>query len=126
MEEEKAAGGVGGDGGISQVQARVAYAMVRQRRPVEEILAQEGISDEEFIRWVRRGSFSEYAASLAKGFAEADAPYIWSSLTDMAKKGSVPAIKLYFDIWNRKSTGRGTVDGETEALRLDLFGEDEE
>lgn len=120
MEEEKA------EGGISPVQARVAYAMVRQRRPVEEILAEEGVSDEEFIRWVRLGGFSEYAASLAKGFAEADAPYIWSSLTDMAKKGSVPAIKLYFDIWNRKGTPRASVDGETEALRLDLFGEDEE
>ena len=114
---------------ISQLQADVAYAMVRGGKQINEILSEFGVSDEEFTSWVRDGSFSEYASTLASGFAKADAPYIWNSLICSAKEGNMQAIKLYFDIWHKKQAARVraneglVIDGEIENLRSDIFGE---
>jgi hypothetical protein len=72
---------------------------------------------------VRDGRFSEYAAALARGFAEADAPYIWTSLLNAAKGGSIPAIKLYFEIWNKKhGTDPPEIPDELLAARDEIFG----
>lgn len=109
-------------------QCDAAYAMVRSGRPMEEILAQFGVTDEEFTEWIRDGRFAEYAASLARGFAEADAPYIWASLLNTAKGGNIPAIKLYFEIWNKNRASpvqnADMPDGLT-AMREEIFGEEE-
>ena len=104
-----------------------AYAMVRSGRPMEEILAQYGVTDEEFTEWIRDGKFAEYAASLARGFAEADAPYIWASLLNTAKNGNIPAIKLYFEIWNKNRPPAQTAEipAELTAVRDEIFGEEE-
>lgn len=105
----------------------VALAMIRDGLPLCEILEQAGISGEEFVEWVRAGAFPELAASLARGFAQADAPYVWSTLLREAKDGNVPAIRLYFDIWSKKmpasaSREGGLRDSGVESLRSDLFG----
>lgn len=104
-----------------------AYAMVRSGRPMEEILAQYAVTDEEFTEWIRDGKFAEYAAALARGFAEADAPYVWASLLAETKKGSIPAIKLYFEIWNknRSPAKDPEIPAELTAMRDEIFGEDE-
>lgn len=118
---------IGTEDGIGKRQCDVAYAMVRSGKPVQEILEEFSVTDEEFTQWVRDGRFSEYASSLARGFAEADAPYIWTSLLDMAKGGNVPAIKLYFEIWNKRHTASESSvdppDGLT-AVRDEIFGGD--
>lgn len=103
---------------IDPKQASIAYAMVKSGKTLEEILTEYSVSDEEFTSWVLDGRFSEYASSLAKGFAEADAPYIWASLIESAKKGNISAIKLYFDVWTKKQHP-GT---ELDSLRADIFG----
>ena len=116
--------------GITEKQAAVAYAMVRGGKPVAEILADNGVDEEEFTSWVRMGRFSEYASSLASGFAQADAPYIWNSLLESAKEGNMQAIKLYFDIWHKKQTAKGQnnsyafSDPEIESVRQEIFGGD--
>ncbi len=116
--------------GITRRQADVAHAMVRCGKPADEIIAQYGVTEEEFTEWVRDGRFSEYAAELARGFARADAPYIWSSLLNEAKGGSIQAIRLYFDIWNKmqsakpKEGGAVTVDSEIDSIRGEIFGDD--
>ena len=116
--------------GVSEKQAAVAYAMVRGGKPVSDILAENGVDEEEFTSWVRMGRFSEYASALASGFAQADAPYIWNSLLESAKEGNMQAIKLYFDIWNKKQAAashsqcRVYTDPEIEAVRRDIFGGD--
>ena len=105
-----------------------AYAMVRSGRPMEEILAQYAVTDEEFTEWIRDGKFAEYAASLARGFAEADAPYVWASLLNTAKSGNIPAIKLYFEIWNKNRAPAAQVYDPPDALtamRDEIFGEEE-
>jgi len=116
--------------GITKRQADIAHAMVRYGKRADEIIAQYGVTEEEFTEWVREGSFSEYASELARGFARADAPYIWSSLLDSAKEGNIQAIKLYFDIWNKmqaakpKDSGVVAVDSEIDSIRAEIFGDD--
>jgi len=107
-------------------QAAVAYAMVRSGKGIDDILRENDVSDEEFASWVLDGSFRGYASALARGFAEADEAYIWNSLLEAAKKGSIPAIKLYFDLQNKKSTAQTNVGGEIGVLRHEIFGEEDE
>ncbi len=104
----------------------VAYAMVRSGKTLDEILAEFSVTDEEFIGWIRDGRFAEYAAALARGFAEANAPYVWSSLLSEIREGTIPAIKLYFEIWNKNrgaasdaAVGPGS---SLAAVREEIFG----
>lgn len=109
--------------GIDRRQCDVAYAMVRSGKPLEEILAGYGVTEEEFTQWVMDGRFTEYAASLARGFAEADAPYVWTSLLNTAKSGNIPAIKLYFEIRNKRHGADAVqIPDELSAVRDELFG----
>ena len=67
-------------GGPDPKQRGVAYAMVRGEKTLDEVLEQFGVGEAEFTGWVCGGQFTDYAASLARGFAEADAPYVWKDL----------------------------------------------
>ena len=114
---------------LTPKQREVAYAMVRGDRTLSEVLERLGVSEDEFTGWVCDGMFTEYAASLARGFAEADAPYVWKVLLDLTRNGSVSAIRLYFDILNKKPAVRGgerAVGMELAGLRESIFAEQAE
>jgi len=112
-------------GDISEKQSSLAMAMVRLNDPLEEILSRLGIGEDEFAEWVRDPSFREYTASLARDFAEADEVNVWKSLLDLIKGGSVPAIKLYFDLQSKRtSSQRRVASDEVIELRRDIFGGD--
>ena len=104
----------------------VAYAMVRSGKRLDEILADFSVTDEEFSEWIRDGQFGEYAAAFARGFAQANAPYVWESLLSETREGSIPAIKLYFEIWNKcRETASGSAAGPPwalSAMRSEIFG----
>ena len=113
---------------VTERMAGVAHAMIRGERKICDILDAFSVSEEEFGEWIRGGVFSDYASSLARGYAEAVSPYFVSLLLDMAK-GNVQAIKLYFDILNKKqqpAAAEGKIPAAGEditALREDIFGE---
>ena len=119
-------------GGIGEKQAAAALAMVREHLPPEAALKKAGATAEEFADWIRDGAFPEYVAALARGYAEADAPYVWNTLLGEAKDGNVPAIRLYFDILCKKQPASASREGRREvrdsgdpavdSLRSDLFG----
>jgi len=117
---------------IDERQAAVARAIVRGSGTIEEILTEYSVSDEEITSWVLDGRFTEYAESLARAFAEMNAPRVWASLVDEAVEGKVPAIRLYFDVWekNHRTAGASTpallasVPSDIEELREDIFGGD--
>ena len=111
-------------GGISEKQLTVALAMVRCADPLEEILLRFGVDEDEFTGWVRDPVFREYTASIARDFAEADEVSVWRSLLGLIKDGSVPAIKLYFDLQNKKMSKYKAADTEISDLRRDIFGDD--
>ena len=105
-----------------QKQHDVAYAMVRGKKTLEEVLAQFGVSEAEFTGWVLDGTFTEYAASLARGFAEADAAYVWKILQGLVRDGGVSAIRLYFDLLGKKPAAHGSEYPGTGAGSNDLTG----
>ena len=123
-EAENAASAVG----ISERQAKIAYAMVRGSKPFDEVMADFDVTVDELVGWVRDGRFNEYVMRLAQGFAQADAPYVWSALLKAAEDGSVPATRLYFDLMSRTAEGTKTALSPTEAsaeirsLRASIFG----
>lgn len=97
----------------------VAYAMVRGEGSIAELMERFGVDESEFAEWICGGRFTEYAMSLAKGYAEADAPYVWRTLRDLIHGGSVPAIRLYFDLLAKK---QGGVSGDRQAVSAELSG----
>lgn len=109
-------------------QMRLAYSMVISGRAIDELLGECGISEEEFTAWVLDGSFADCAAGITSKMNGVYAPYFLYCLLDCAKKGSVPAIKLFFELFERKglfgksSGGSVSADPEIETLREDLFG----
>ena len=107
-------------------QRGVAYAMVRGEKTLDEVLEQFGVGEAEFTGWVCGGQFTDYAVSLARGFAEVDAPYVWKDLLGLIRGGSVPAIRLYFDLLSKKTAGRGCerpTAAELAGLRESIFGD---
>lgn len=114
------------EGSLGAKQRDVAYAMVRGGRTLSEIMEAYGVGEEEFLGWVLDGAFTEYVTMLARGFAEADAPYVWNDLLDLTHSGNVPAIRLYFDIMTKKTAARGaerTSGAELSGLRESIFAE---
>ena len=93
------------------------------------MLTQFGVSEAEFTGWVMVGTFTEYAASLARGFAEADVAYVWKILQGLVQNGGVPAIRLYFDLVGRKPPANGegrTGSADLTELRDRIFREPED
>lgn len=108
-------------------QMLLAYAMLQSGRSLEELLEEYGISEEEFTSWILDDSFAECAGNMTSRMSGIYAPYMLHSLVETAMKGSVPAIKLYFElfdvhgIFGRKSRRAVTASAEIETLRADIF-----
>lgn len=111
---------------LDRRQRGVACAMLRGERSLEEILEAHGVTDEEFVGWVCGGQFPEYAASLARGFAEAKAAYVWAELMALTREKNVPAMRLYLDFLYKKPAARGndhpvSAGAELAELRESVF-----
>lgn len=110
---------------ISAKQSEVALALVTGDGETHEILDEYGVSEDEFTSWIRDAGFRDHIDSLARDFAEAGVYEIWKSLMKHAKEGSVPAIKLYFEMKNKRVTeSRSGISPDINDLRRDIFGDD--
>jgi len=122
MENEKESAGSSAE----QKQRDVICAMARGE-PLDEILVSHQVSEKEFVDWVCAGKFPAYAASLARGFAETKAAYVWGKLIEMARNGNSQAMRLYLDVLYRKPGSRtenpadGNPEQELTALRDSIF-----
>ena len=117
------------NGSLPTKQKEMAYAMVRSPKTLDELLGEFGISDAEFTEWVLDGRFTEYTASVARGYAEADLPYVWKVLQGLVQSGGISAIRLYFDLVGKKPPVQGEIrSGNTDltGLRERIFCEPEE
>ena len=86
-------------------------------------------TESEFTGWVMDGRFTEYAASLARGYAEAEAAYVWKILQGLVQNGGVTAIRLYFDLVGKKPPANGEVrtgTADLTELRDRIFREPED
>ncbi len=123
---------------LSQTQKQAAQAMLLNSvflgggdKPVEFVLHEAGTTTAEFSHWMEDGSFSAYLYRLIERYALSMAPVIWESLLQSAKEGDTKAIRLYFDLCERRRGesdgvamfGTGTADAEVERIRKELFDE---
>lgn len=84
-----------------------------------------GIDGKTWEAWLREGGMPGDLVSLSRAMAEMCAPWVWASLLELTKGGSVPAMKLYFELCKEKNTAAGTDDTggrEILALRQEIFG----
>ncbi len=105
----------------------VACAMIRSGKSGREVLEEYGVDESEYLSWIEEGGFAAMAARLAGGFAAADAPYVWNVLLELIRGGSVPAIRLYFDMRAKKMAADpqavpGRIDS-LQSLRSAVFGD---
>lgn len=83
-----------------------------------------GIDGETWEAWLREGGMPGDLVSLSKAMAEMCAPWVWASLLELTKGGSVPAMKLYFELCREKggAAAENTGEREIQALRQEIFG----
>lgn len=62
-----------------------------------------GIDGETWERWLRESGMPGDMVSLARAMAEMCAPWVWSSLLGLTREGSIPAMKLYFELCREKT-----------------------
>lgn len=118
---ESGGSSVGNDFGVCEAVIREA---VCSGKLIEEVLEEYSLTRED-ISSIGDG---DVLASAARRAAEAEIPYVWSALLSSAKKGNVPAIKLYFELWNKNRTASPDTraSDEIDSLREDVFGGDED
>lgn len=75
--------------------------------------------------WLREGRLPGEVVRLSKGMAEMYAPWVWASLLKLTADGSIPAMKLYFELCKQDTTAvaTGLPDGEILQLRREIFDE---
>ncbi len=115
----------GGEASLLSRQRDAAHALLRGEDDVRERLC---IGESEWLGWIRGGEFTGYVSSLAWGLAEVNVPSVWRTLYGLVNDGSVPAIRLYFDLLSKRSGAaheaeHRTVGGELAGLRESIFAE---
>ena len=107
----------------------VVRALVTTGGSRADVLAEAGVTEAEYLGWVTDGAFPAEVASLARRWAEAEAPFVWRDLLALTRSGSVPAMRLYFDLSGKRAAERSAPSypsAQLEALRADVFGTDRE
>jgi hypothetical protein len=61
------------------------------------------IDGETWESWLRDGGVPGDVVTLARAMAEMCAPWVWASLLGLTRDGSVPAMKLYFELCREKT-----------------------
>ena len=92
---------------------------------VTELRDRLGIDPDTWEALLREGGVPGMLVSLSKSMAEMCAPWVWASLLEQTKDGSVPAMKLYFELCREKQAETGSSSGgsaEILALRQEIFG----
>lgn len=94
------------------------------RDSLAELRDRLGIDGETWEAWLREGGMPGDLVNLSKAMAEMCAPWVWASLLELTRDGSVPAMKLYFELCKEKGGQAADNSGEREItmLRQEIFG----
>lgn len=88
---------------------------------------QLGVDGDTWEGWLRDGVLPGQVVRLSRSMAEMCAPWVWSSLLKLTEDGSVPAMKLYFDLCKAEVAGGSENpkfgDAEVMRLRREIFGD---
>lgn len=88
---------------------------------------QLGVDGDTWEGWLRDGVLPGQVVRLSRSMAEMCAPWVWSSLLKLTEDGSIPAMKLYFDLCKAEVAGGSENpkfgDAEVMRLRREIFGD---
>lgn len=111
---------------VEKEQEKIVREMIKRQR-IGAVLAENGISEEEFIRWLEDGEAAAYLYRMAKVKAMAKVPELWLKLEQMAADGDLKAMKLYCDLCERSQGAEqaaGIPDNpDVAAVRDEIFGD---
>ena len=65
---------------------------------VTAMLKELNIPHSNFYRWLEDPDYIEYINSLIDKYTDSELPRVWKSLIKQCEAGSVPAIKLFFEL----------------------------
>ncbi len=92
------------------------------------LAAQDKLVREDWEDLLRDGALSGEVLRLGRAMAELYAPWVWAALLSETREGSIPAMKLYFELCKARDTGREGeggmgIDGGIQALRQAIFAQ---
>jgi len=88
------------------------------------LLEKYGIDCARWESWLRDRQFTEQLVTLSKAMSGTYAPKVWNALLSMVENGSIPAMKLYFELWKQERPsclGNAKGDAVLENLRTEIF-----
>ncbi len=90
------------------------------------LAAKDCLALEDWEALLRDGSLSGEVLRLGRAMAELYAPWVWAALLSETREGSIPAMKLYFELCKGRDTAREGeggmgIDGGIQALRKAIF-----
>lgn len=111
---------------VSDKQAAVIFDVVfgNSAEQVSEILERRGVSRNEYAKWLADGTYAECLLFLSERAAAAEEASVWRSLTDAACGGGVQAIKLFFELMDKRRSGEAPVSDDFDEIKARIFGED--
>lgn len=123
----------GGDGSIlQQIDRSILQQMMdcgfAGDEDIDAFRERLGLFGDIWEGWLRDGELPGEMVRLSRRMAEMCAPWVWSSLLKLTEDGSVPAMKLYFDLCKAEAAGTETSagpGGEMVRLRREIFGAQE-
>jgi len=92
------------------------------------VLAENGITEEEFIAWLEDGELAAYIYRMSKYSAMSRIPEVWQSLKQLADDGDPRGIKLYHELCERmmpRESAGLLLNPEAEEARRAVFGDGE-
>lgn len=98
---------------------------------IAKALSRVDVSEEDMLAWLRDAAFGSAVVQLAREYAGMYAAEVWEHLLSLAREGSIPAIKLYFELWKdvRLNPAQGFAAAENSAeiaaLRDTVFRQEE-
>lgn len=86
----------------------------------KDIAQMAGIGETTLYRWLRKPEFIKIVNDLIDKYANAELGMIWKALAKECSKGNVQAMKLYFEVQDKKKK----VDNEQDLLQKakDILG----
>lgn len=93
---------------------------------ITSLREQLSLDEDTWEGWLREGVVPGQVVRLSKGMAEMYAPWVWASLLRQTEDGSIPAMKLYFELCKGNTVGESggsNASGEILQLRREIFGD---
>lgn len=109
-------------------QSKVLDCLMHSGQPPADVLSACGVGSDEFDKWMEDENFLATLSSVVKKLSRAGEPFVLSRLFKLIAADNIQAMRLFFSLREKDKLSAKTApraDPEIEALRSDIFGEEE-